>query len=147
MSDETPTTETAEKTFTQADVDHIVGTRIAQERERFADYESLKEQASKVSDLETRLNESNSAREAAELTALRSSVALDKNVPLTMLTATDKEALEAQAQALLDWRGEATPSPTQEPAKREANSSGNSTPGTAPDPKARAAQALRDLSI
>lgn len=44
--------ETAERTFTQADVDGIVKERLRRERERYADYDQLKAKAAKFDEAE-----------------------------------------------------------------------------------------------
>ena len=41
-----------EKTFTQEDVNKIVGDRIAREREKFADYDAIKAKAEKLDEME-----------------------------------------------------------------------------------------------
>lgn len=74
------------KTFTQADLDRIVGQRVAEERGKYADYDDVKAKATKLDaleaegktpdqrlkDLETQLADERSARQKAELAQLRS---------------------------------------------------------------------------
>lgn len=47
-----PNAQGAEKTFTQAELDSIVEGRIKREKEKYADYESLKEKAGKYDEIE-----------------------------------------------------------------------------------------------
>jgi membrane protein involved in colicin uptake len=73
------------KTFTQADLDRITGQRIADERKKFADYETLKERAKKAEEHEaelTRLREEaetkgKSADEQARIAAERAARKID----------------------------------------------------------------------
>lgn len=51
MSEET-NVDSTEKTFTQAQVDAIVGDRLAREKARYSDYDELKEAAAKYAELE-----------------------------------------------------------------------------------------------
>ena len=43
-------TEQAEKTFTQSELDQIIGERLKREREKYPDYDALKEKADYVTD-------------------------------------------------------------------------------------------------
>ncbi|WP_189079249.1 hypothetical protein [Mangrovihabitans endophyticus] len=104
-----------EKTFTQADVDRIVRERIGREREKYADYDDLKQQAAeadknksamdklleKVSGLEDRAAK-------AEAQNLRNAVAAAKGLSAKQakrLQGSTREELEADADELLaDWK-------------------------------------------
>lgn len=108
-------TEQAEaKTFTQEDVNHIVAKRVA----KYSDYEELKQKAAKYdeqieagkSDLqkateraESLQAELDAIKSANELKSMREEVAKAKGVPVTLLTGTDPDECEAQADALLKW--------------------------------------------
>lgn len=86
-SSETTTPET-EKTFTQAQVDAIVGDRLARERAKYSDYDELKAQASKYTELEqSSQSELQAALERADASAARVAE-LEKQIA-------DKEAAEA----------------------------------------------------
>lgn len=99
-----------EKTLTQAEVDRIVKERLARERQKYADYEELKQKAeaadSSKTDLE-KLTEQIEAlkaeNESNKLKALRSEIAGAKGVPANLLTGTTQEELEEQADALLEF--------------------------------------------
>lgn len=103
------------KTFTQEDLDRIVGERLAREREKFGDYDDLKSkatrfdefEASQKTELERVTTERDTLKTQADSTAqenLRLRVATAKQLPGEMidrLRGTTKEELEADADALL----------------------------------------------
>ena len=116
------TTET-EKTFTQDDVNAIVGERLAREREKFADYELLKEKASKFDEAEEASkselqkateraekleSELKTMKKAEELRAIREKVSGETGVPASLLTAETEEGCTEQAKGILAFKGEAT---------------------------------------
>ena len=109
---------TEEKTFTQAEVDAIVGDRLKRDRQKYADYDALKEKAEKYdkleeenkSELQRAVERANAAQ--TELDALKSAnairdirdkVAEETGLPVSLLTATTEEDCKAQAQAILDY--------------------------------------------
>ena len=109
-----------EKTFTQEQVNAIVGDRVKQERSKYLDYESLKEKAAKFDAAEeankTELQKATEKADALkkELDALkaegtirqiREEVATANGVPASLLSGTTKEDCEAQAKALLEFAG------------------------------------------
>lgn len=109
-----------EKTFTQEQVNAIVGDRVKQERSKYLDYESLKEKAAKFDAAEkankTELQKATEKVDALqkELDALkaegavrqiREEVATANGVPASLLSGTTKEDCEAQAKALLEFAG------------------------------------------
>lgn len=113
--------QTEPKTFTQEDVDRIVTKRVA----RYSDYESLKEKAAKYdeqveaskSDLQKATERADSLqkeldaiRKESELRNLRDEVANATGVPAGLLTGASKDECEAQAQAILSWASQKTPS-------------------------------------
>lgn len=100
-----------DKTFTQADVDRIVADRLRRERERFADYDDLKQRAQAAdaskSDLEKLAARVEAAEKKAadmEAKALRAEVAQAKGLTPAQarrLQGSTKEELEADADDLL----------------------------------------------
>lgn len=107
-----------EKLFTQDELNAIVSDRVKRANEKFADYDALKEKASKFDELEEqnkteleKATEKASAlqKELDELKAqnqlreLRSQVANETGVPAHLLTADTEEALKAQAQAIAEY--------------------------------------------
>lgn len=146
-TDETTTTTSettpTDKTFTQADLDRIVGDRLAREKAKFADYETLKERAQKADELERaqlseteRLqrerDEATTAGEAAQaaaaatlLEAQRTLVAAKAGLPDelgALLQGNTKEELEAHAETL-----KAFAKPAEEPDPTEDDGFGGGT--------------------
>lgn len=122
MADENTTIE--EKTFTQEDVNKLMGELRRTEREKYSDYDSLKEKAAQFdalqeaskSELEKALEAANTAN--AELDKLRKQVAHDtlvrkiadeKGVPASLLKGNDEESIRASADSLLNWQKTKTP--------------------------------------
>ena len=104
------------RTFTQAEVDAIIGDRLTRERAKFADYDDLKGKAaeletlketaqtaqSKVSELQNQvdvLQKDINARNA------RDKVSAETGVPASVLTGTTEEECKKQADAIIKWRG------------------------------------------
>lgn len=116
----------AGRTFTQAELDAILGDRLARERAKYADYETIKAKADQFdaaeaaskSELEKAQDRANQYK--AELDALkkanatraaRDKVAAETGVPAELLTEADEESCRAQANALLKWHGPAQSAP------------------------------------
>lgn len=117
----TPAPETGEKagkTFTQEELNAIVGSRLHEERAKYADYETLKEKAAKfdaaeeaqktelqkatekAAALQEQLDKLNAATEARNI---RDKVSAELGVPATLLSGTDEETCKAQAKAILEF--------------------------------------------
>lgn len=107
------------KTFSQEELNAVVEDRLARERKKYADYEALKDKASKFDAMEEaskselqKATERATALEAelkqlkadADLRDLRESVAKETGVPANLLTGSDKETLEKQAQGILAFK-------------------------------------------
>ncbi len=112
--------ETAEeqKSFTQDELNAIVGKRVAREAEKYADYEELKAKAAKLDELEESAKselqkateraekleaELNSLKKADEVRAVRDKVATETGVPANLLTGDTVEDCEEQAKAILSF--------------------------------------------
>ena len=123
MAENNGTQNNGEKTFTQADVDAIVETRLQRERSKFSDYDTLKEKAAKFDKAqEDAKSELQKAQDLAadykskletrekELSAVkaRGKVAGETGVPEALLHGETEEACKAEAEALLKWRGDRT---------------------------------------
>lgn len=125
------TADAGEKTFTQAEMDAIIEGRLAREKQKYADYEDLKEKAGKYEVLK------NSSKTEAEKTAeqiadlqkqlegltkektvsqARSKVAAEMKVPVELLTGEDEETCKKQAKAILNFA-----KPTNYPGTRSNN--------------------------
>ena len=111
-------TENAEKTFTQAEVDAIVGDRLKRERGKWSDYDALKEKANKYDQMEeankSELQKIIEARDALQseldgmkaenaLREVRETVANETGVPANLLTATTEEECREQAKNILAY--------------------------------------------
>lgn len=91
-----PAAQPAERTFTQSELDGIVNERLTRERQKYADYHTIK------NDLAA-LRQQNAVRD------IREAVGKAKQVPYELLTGDTKEACEAQADAILAFaRGQST---------------------------------------
>ena len=107
--------ESQDRTFTQDELNAIVGKRLAEEKSKFADYEGLKAKASKLDELEEankselqkateRANsleaELNELKKANEVRAMREEVANETGIPTNLLTGSTEEECKAQAEAI-----------------------------------------------
>lgn len=116
--DVTNTAAEPERTFTQAEVDAIIGDRLKREREKYADFETMKEKAAKYdAAVESEKSELQKATELAEsyksqldalkkaetVRTIREKVAQEKGIPAHLLTADTEETCAAQADAMLAW--------------------------------------------
>lgn len=154
--------ETAEqgKTFTQADVDRIVGQRLARDREQYADYDQLKEAAAELAKIregektelqriQEELDAERKARESAESASAamkRTQYGMDKGLPrdlAELLTAGDEESLDAQIEKLLPHVAPKTPEPRTTNGGLRSGVTGSG--GGSADPKERVAHAIREL--
>lgn len=103
------------RTFTQEEVNAIVGKRLAEEKNKFADYDNLKAKASKFDEMEEankselqkateRANsleaELNGLKKAEEVRLMRENVAKETGIPSNLLTGATEEECKAQAEAI-----------------------------------------------
>ncbi len=110
--------EQAEKTFTQAELDAIISDRLKREREKYPNYEEIKEKAAKLDEIEeaskTELQkateraekleaELTSLKKASEVRTIRDEVAQKTGVPVALLTADTAEECQTQAEAILSF--------------------------------------------
>ena len=105
----------AEKTFTQDEVNQIVGERIAREREKYEGFDEIKAKAAefdkleeankselqkaseKVASLEAQIAQMSKAN---EVRAIRDKVSQESGIPTNLLTAETEEECKAQAEAI-----------------------------------------------
>ena len=107
-----------EKTFTQAEMDSIIEGRLAREREKYADYDSLKDKAGKYDEMQeqskTELQKEKEKNDALQkqldqfkkdgtVRQVREKVAKDTSVPVELLTGEDEETCKKQADAILKF--------------------------------------------
>ncbi len=110
----------APKTFTQAEMDTIIAERLNREREKYKDFDALKEKAAKLDEMEAKnksdLEKANdkatklekeleSMKKADSIRAIREKVAKEKGIPANLLNADTEEACTAQADAILEFKG------------------------------------------
>ena len=108
-----------ERTFNQAELDAIISDRLKREREKFADYEALKEKATRLDEIEeaskTELqkateraekleSELTQLRRAEEIRQIRDKVASTTGVPATLLSGETEESCIEQAKAIMDFK-------------------------------------------
>lgn len=101
-----------EKTFTQTQLNAIVEDRLKREREKYSDYDSIKEKATKFDELDaankTELEkakekaaklqaEIDGMKKAQELKDMRTKIATANNVPIELLTGATEEECTTQA--------------------------------------------------
>lgn len=130
-----------ERTFTQAELDAVIGERLSRERAKYADYETLKEKASKFDEAEeaskTELQkaqdkmaaykaELDSLKKAESVRAIRDKVAKETGVPVSLLTGETEEACTDQAKAILEFA-----KPSGYPSVRDDGEVTSPTKGTA----------------
>jgi hypothetical protein len=116
-------TENAEKTFTQSELNAIISDRLKRESEKYADYETLKEKASRFDEIEeaskTELQKANERaakletelsqlRKNEEIRTIREKVATEHGIPTNLLTGETEETCIEQAKALIEFKGQAT---------------------------------------
>ena len=141
----------------QEDFDRALAKRLERERSKFADYDSLREKASKLAAIEEagkteaqkaadriKAAEERAAaaeRRAAEFeqTALKTRIAAEMGVIPEVVNGTDEESMRASAQRVLDWAAQGKrPVP-----KPSSLASGSAAPKGGE--QGRAAAALRAL--
>lgn len=108
---------------TQEDLNRIIGERLNRERANFADYDALKAKAGQFDQLteqqKTELQRAQDAAQAAEQRAAtaeqraaRAEVAIAKGVPANLIAGSTQAEMEASADALLTFRGQAASTTT-----------------------------------
>ena len=127
VNQETATMEQTEKTFNQAELDAIISDRLKREREKYADYEQLKEKATKLDEIEeaskTELQKATERAEkleseltqmsrAEEIRQIRENVATATGVPASLLNGETEEACKEQAEAIMSFKQSSTSYPT-----------------------------------
>lgn len=121
--EQAPKNENAEKTFTQSELNAIISDRLKRESEKYADYETLKEKASRFDEIEeaskTELQKANERaakletelsqlRKNEEIRTIREKVATEHGIPASLLSGDSEETCTEQAKALLEFKSAAT---------------------------------------
>ena len=102
------------KTFTQEEVDAIVGDRLKRERAKYADYDALSEKAGKYDAEQTELQkvieardslqaQIDSMKEAEAIRLMREKVSQETGVPANLLTGMNEDDCKAQAEAITNF--------------------------------------------
>lgn len=127
--------ESQTRTFSQDEVNAIVGKRLAEEKVKYADYDDLKAKAAKFDEVEEANKselqkateraaalekELNGLKKAEEVRIIRENVAKETGIPAHLLTGSTEEECKAQAAAIADY---AKPSPY--PAIKDAGEVNN----------------------
>lgn len=114
----TPETGNESKTFTQEEVNKIIGERLAKEKSRYADYDDIKAKAAKydkqeeanMSELEKAQKTANkykqeleSYKKSEKLHEVRSKVSKETGVPEDMLYGETEEECKLQAEKILKF--------------------------------------------
>ena len=115
VNQEQQTNEQEQKTFTQDELNAIVSDRVKREREKHADYASLKEKADRLDQLEEaskseiqkmtekadRLQqELDQIKQAEVIREMRSKVSKETGIPENLLTGSTEEECKGQAEAI-----------------------------------------------
>lgn len=110
--------ESQNRTFSQEEVNAIVGKRLAEEKGKYADYEDLKAKAAKFDEAEEANKselqkvteraaaleaEVKSMKQAEEVRSIRENVAKETGIPAHLLTGTTEEECKVQAAAIADF--------------------------------------------
>lgn len=104
------------RTFSQAEVDAIIGDRLTRERAKYADYEDLKKKAAtaeksekdlqtekdRAADLQTKLD---ALQKELDARNARDKVSAETGVPAAILTGQTVEECKTQADAIIKWHG------------------------------------------
>lgn len=127
------------RTFTQDEVDKMIGARLYEERAKFADYAELKSKAERHDELEQKFKDANSR--IAELQSradalqhnidignIRKKVSAESGIPVDLLTGETEESCKAQAEAMIKWRESHVPNyPNVKDGGEVTNVTGGST--------------------
>lgn len=125
------------KTFTQEEVNAMIGKRVNEVTSKYADYDSLKEKAGKYDEIQnsgkTELQKANERADALQkqldgltkantVREAREKVSKELSIPVELLTGEDEETCKKQAEAILKFA-----KPQQYPGTKKNNGSkGNS---------------------
>lgn len=118
VNQEEQTAAKQDRTFTQAEMDAIIGERLSRERAKYADYDDLKAKATKFdaaeeaskSELQKATEKAQalqakleSMEKADNLRKIRENVSTSTGVPANLLSGEDEESCTAQAKAILEF--------------------------------------------
>lgn len=119
----TGSVENQERTFTQAELDEILKSRLAKERAKYTNYEELQKKASRFDEIEeankTELQKANEKAASLEkelekmkrddeIRSIREKISKDTGVPANLLIGKNEEECTEQAKAILAFKNEPT---------------------------------------
>ncbi len=128
------------KTFTQEEVNAMIGKRVNEVTAKYADYDSLKEKAGKYDDIQnsgkTELQKANERADELQkkldgitrentVRAAREKVSKEMSIPEELLTGEDEETCKKQAEAILKFA-----KPQQYPGTRKNGKTNNGAGGS-----------------
>lgn len=134
------TTEVVEKTFTQAELDTIISDRLKREREKYSDYDAMREKAAKLDEIEEASkselqkateraekleSELTQLKHANEIREIRERVATETGVPASLLSGETEDVCAEQAKAIMEFK-----STSGYPAVKDAGELQNTIKGT-----------------
>lgn len=143
----------SEKTFTQAELDQIVQDRLKREREKYGDYDALKEKAERLDKIEEDAkselqkateraeklqSELTEIKHANEIRTIRDKVAQETGVPASLLSGDTEEACNEQAKGILAFKN-----PDRYPTVKD---SGEVTPKVSNDARAEFKQWASEIN-
>lgn len=141
----------------QAELDRIIGDRLARERAKFSDYDTVKAKADRLDAAEQaakteaqRLSERIAAAEARAIAADRRALAREMGVPVSAIHGDTEAAMRASAQEVLDWHAAQLKAATKAPpapAPKPTGLHSGAAPSADRSGKESAAAALRQLSL
>ena len=106
------------KTFTQAEVDKIVGERLSRQKQKYEDYDDLKEKAARFDEIEEQSKselqkateradklqaEIDGLKNAEKIRTMREKVALETGLPVNLLSGDTEEACKEQAKNIIEF--------------------------------------------
>lgn len=129
------------KTFTQEEVNAMIGRRVNEVTSKYADYDSLKEKAGKYDEIQesskTELQKANDRADelqkqldtltkANTVRDAREKVSKETDVPVDLLTGDDEATCKAQAEAILKFaKPHSYPGTKSNPGKQGGSSAGS----------------------
>lgn len=102
--------ETTQKTFTQEELNSIVGERVAKVKSKYSDYDDLKQKAEmvetlqeenkKISELQKQLDEANKTN---TIRTIKDKVSEETGVPQNLLVGETEESMRTHAEGILNF--------------------------------------------
>lgn len=101
-----------ERTFTQDEVNSIVSGRLAEERKKYSDYDTMKKQLEGYDDIKKKADTADGLQKQLDqlkadnkVKEMRERIAGETGVPAHLLTGSDEESCKKQAQDIAAFAG------------------------------------------